>query len=236
MEIQNSKDKGSNLDEDYDFPKNNQHKQRDWSWWVKFVLDIFTFIGAALIVWFTYNTLQEVRLQTPAIITATNTSNRNLEISQRAYLRAEFPQYSLDKMVKIPIINYGNIPCKTISTNITCIIFKIKPNQPKHVFLPENRINVFIKKYFIVTHSDIITPNSNSDYSIYIELPVNDKLINDIKAGRKQLSIMGNMKYDTGFNHVDSVSICFTYNHINNIWVRCGDGPVINFSQTNLNK
>lgn len=198
-----------------------EHCKKSPNWFnrVRLVLEILTFLIALCVIFFAYNTWQEIKSQTPAIIKATNIANQNLQVTQRAYLTTKDPiirnrANPLDIFaIEIPIENYGHIA--------TTFSGELKYSR-------KSLIDTFNITFIDTIKSGEVLPGIT--YTLMVTIPrlsEQDKLL--IEGGKQTIGVFGLIDYDTGFGETDGFVIGVYYHAIYKKWMRTDWATIVDF-------
>jgi len=205
------------------FPPVRHRKSEKWICKSTLTDWLMVLITAGLF-YYTFGLYRQAINASNAAIIADSLTNRNLELSQRAYLSYGVPtEYPSNHQLVIPIWNYGHKECDSI---VAILEYATVRPQTKPVIFMFHVIDTIIARRIQ------IQPGRDSAYAIYITLPaLSQKTLQEVQSHKQQIVVMGTIIYDTGFLKMDRLLITVTYNPDRNEWVRGGTGMDIDFNK-----
>ena len=175
-------------------------------------------IGAAL--WLGCLTLGSLREGRKA----NEISNRNLLMTQRAYLSVgEIGPFGPG--IRIRLNNVGHAPAKIISGSFTF----------ERVSMPQN-VELEHKAASIAGGATIL-PGTASDFALMFTLPlIPPEVKSAIDSGAQLVVVDGNVTFDIGFDKSDTIGIHTTYNHETKSWSHINEGLGVDFRALQIPK
>jgi hypothetical protein len=139
-------------------------------------------------------------LQWKALIDANTTGDKNLVLSQRAYLTIGKPEGILPG-VRVPVRNFGHAPAKLLEV-------------PLEYMRVDMTSNVAIDRHRIDTPPGAvaISPGEASNFALMLTLPILRPDVESlVKNGHQKLLVSGKIRFDTGFKDEDTVLLNLVY-------------------------
>lgn len=213
----NSSSSSRMTDKGNQISRNNQNdSQRGWKFGYKLTLETLGLIAALLITFFTYRTFTEIKTQT---ITTVKTN----QITQRAYLKIgdvkemwvqnyQFDKAKMIRELKIPLINFGHVPCRKIIVSLGCFV----AGKEKYI--------ISQKPDFAQTDC-VISPNEIDQFFVWAILPeYSSPITQELNKGKLTKTVSGKIVYNTGFNSFDTLQVCLSHNPFTDKWEQCSRG------------
>jgi hypothetical protein len=141
-------------------------------------------------------------------------TRRDTEISQRAYLWANFPKELFDPEIRIPLENGGRIPSPRVAVSAHVFRKRLSDNAT----LDTQAYNFGGDRTKVppgIGHYEIAVPLNNWS----------DAERGAIDGRTEEIVVAGNIDYDDGFGHMDQNSYCFKRH--SEFWQSC---PIVTFA------
>jgi hypothetical protein len=172
--------------------------------------------------------LEQTKKSSDAAIISAETAKSGLEIAQRAYLAVRAPECSMGGlvMVRLPIENYGHVPCRWLKLSFSYrrVTRPVPTADDKGHAAVKGRIEdlTLIEQSINIEESVVIAPGPGA-HNILVALPTLSPIDRGaVESGNQSILISGTLEYDTGFNGSALASFFSRYAPNIKTWVNEG--------------